>query len=523
LALNKIKKNMIDDEFVKKVDDTASKLAQTANNVEAIGVSIENYKHLVVNDDWTVAMQTAIDNHKVVLIPSGTFNHTTLYLRTDTVLKGTGKTSILKNNTNASSIVIGHPTEHIFDCVVSNLFLMGNVSNPLSDGIEFKGNNPAYHVIHKVRIVGFGRNGIQGGHDGHVNNIEITGCFIQGNIGQGIKMRYGLGQINAVFIHHNDITSNANGIQFSGNNVQIYDNSIQNNKYYAVSVSEDSLDKSENTFGSSIRHNYTELNGSALSSNASVIGIFTCYANDGSSDNKLVRGLDISNNYAGEKGGKYASYIYCKDLKSSAPSSMNCVLNTKNNYAQMPFLTYNKTSALSNGTTIDEALPAMFPIESVIALPSYVEVRGVTKLPKTNNSRWNRVIDINNSPNKGKKFVVTLYGTDPYFSLALISGLSILNVKVVGSYDFSVSTRFSTDCTYSAPTKTSSEVVVTEGVGAVNIPVVSKITEVTFNGGVGFQFTIEPKAAGLYSCYFDLLNKESTFKYLAIDVTEVAI
>jgi len=312
------------------------------------------------------ALQTAITNEDDVFIPKGTFIHTSLVLKLNSKLTGNYDNSILQNNSNTSSIIIGN----VEDILISNIFLKGNITMPNQDAIEFIGLNPACCIIDRCAIEYFGRHGIHGGHLGHVNNVEIKGCFIRGCVGDGINMQYGYNahvtQINAIWIHHNDIVYCNNGILFFGNNVIVEKNTIQANLNYGVSVSEDLLDTLKSCYSSSINNNYFELNASAVASNASVIGIFTGV--DGTTTtNKYLYGLDISNNYFAESGSKYSSIIYCKDLKNSNGS--NCILMTKNNYTSINFITLNKDSALSPGSIIDETA-------YVNELPSYVQIRG---------------------------------------------------------------------------------------------------------------------------------------------------
>lgn len=498
-----------------RLDDHDSQLADYAN--------LNNYPRIVPEVDDTGRLQRAIDSGKNVIVPEGTYNHTTLNFMNNTRLIGRGDSVVLKNLNNTSSIKIAS-AEAIMSTLVQNIKMLGNPTKPNNHAIEFVGVNSAYCVIDRVFIQSFGGHGIYGGHVGHVNNVEIKGCFIRGCTGDGINMEYGLGQINAIWIHHNNVVGNNNGILFYGNNVVVESNSVQANRGYAFALSNQTLNTTKNCFGSAIRHNYTEGNASAVVSGASIIGIFSCYVNDGSTNNKSIRGLDISDNFFVESGAKYNSVIYLADLKTSSSSSKNCTLSTSNNQAELKLLTYNKSTALSEGCVIDERYYALIPTSMTLALPSWVEVRGLGKYQSYNNCRWMKSVNLPNSPHKGKKFVVTLYSTNPSFNNSETFGRSILNVKVTGMYDFGSTTRFTTDCTYHEPAKFCTPVVVNLGAGATGTPTVSQITRVAFTNGDGFQFTVTPSTAGMYAAFLDLTCfVETEFKYLDINVAEVAL
>ena len=332
-------------------------------------------------EDDTAAIQAAIDYVEsvgggVVFVPQGKYKHSTLILKNKVYLVGTGKGTELINNTNSSSIKIGNATNYVFDTRIANLSIVGNKANANAHGIEYFGYNPAYSLIDTVYLKDVGGHGIYGGHNGHVNNIEVKGCFIQDCVGDGINMQYGLGQINAIWIHHNNIVGCNNGILFFGNNVIVESNSIQLNKKYGVSVGDNILSTNKFCYASSISDNYFELNASSVASGASIIGIFTGYV-DGHTNNKIARSLKIASNFFGEDGSKYDSLIYVEDLKNSALSAESCVLQTYNNYSpRLKLISYNKDSAFSLGCVLDETHYNIIPDTLVNSLPSHVTVRG---------------------------------------------------------------------------------------------------------------------------------------------------
>ena len=66
------------DTLGQRLDDTTAQLASIDQDR---GFNIRWNEHLVVDDDWTLAIQNALDNHKHVYIPRGTFKHTGLTVK----------------------------------------------------------------------------------------------------------------------------------------------------------------------------------------------------------------------------------------------------------------------------------------------------------------------------------------------------------------------------------------------------------------------------------------------------------
>ena len=384
--------NEVEATYPQELLSLGSQLAEAEKHSEG-WINIKESPYNAVGDgvaDDTLAIQSAIDAAALgsgkVFAPQGTYNHSTLSMKTNVHIVGTGYRTIFNNTTNASSIKIGHATEYVFYTKVANLYLKGVKTNANNHGIEYFGHNPAYSVIESVYIRDMGGHGIYGGHDGHVNNVEIDRCFISGCTGDGVNMQYGLGQVNAVWIRNNNIVDCNNGVLFFGNNIIVESNSIQVNRKYGVSVGDNILSTLKYCYASSISDNYFELNGASVSENAAVIGIFAGYA-DGAINNKIIRNLKIASNNFGESGSKYASLIYVEDLKDSPIASESCVLQTYNNYSpNLKLITYNKSTALSMGCVLDEGHYNIMPAALVSSLPAHVTVRGFV------DSQYNKII-----------------------------------------------------------------------------------------------------------------------------------
>ena len=416
-----------------------------------IEVSILEYENLVIGDDWTHAIQTAIDDvfslgGGVVSIPVGTYNHKGIALKTMTVLRGKGnRSSVLKNTGTNSSITIDAEEE----IVIESLNILGNNAGAGEHGITLNGSSNAFISIKSTRINLHGGNGIYGGHGGHINNLLISGCIILSNGLDGINLQYGVGQINAIWIEHNDVSWNKrNGVVFFGNNIIVESNTMQANGIYGVSVGDSSL-KTAFCFGSKILNNYTEQNGYSLIENASVIGVFSG-AVTGESDNKIIRQLTIANNFFAESGAKYNSIIHCIDLKNSNASNKNNVLITKNNYGNKRLITLNKDTAISHDSIIEETEYVL--IDNLIeTLPRYVKVItnqlktriqleveigwGVTIFPQYYVDTSNRVLHLMGNVSNGSGLIATIpvyYAPVHDMKIPVITSTN--EVSVIGIY-----------------------------------------------------------------------------------------
>ena len=307
----------------------------------------------------TNAIQNAVNYAKKIIVPEGVFYCSSIELPFKTILEGTSiRTSKLfyKGNSNSSLLKIGNTTTNIFNVYVKNLWLESDTNIENVNAIEFIGNNPAFHTIDNVFIMKFSGDGIKGGHTGHVNNIEIKNSYFQ-YCKNGINMQYKEGQINAIYIYHNDITRCLNaGILFAGNNVIIESNTIQLNGECAISVGESNWDKSftQYTQGSVIRDNYFEQNANNKTENASIIELYSGY-DPTRAHNRFINGLTIENNYSYEVGDKFSSFIkVVKETVSNPSIRSEMQIHTRDNVTNLPIVNLSYNKALSFGSTIYE-------------------------------------------------------------------------------------------------------------------------------------------------------------------------
>ena len=314
------------------------------------------------------------------------------YVVNDTIQMGFGITlegvnqyaTKIKTNVDKAVFNIGHPDNFIFYTAIQKMHIEGNSTGLNQTAIHYTGRNPAYSIIDDVMITDMGGYGVRGGHDGHVNNVEVTRCFIENCGIDGIDFSYGEGQINAIWIHRNNVVKCKTGIRFFGNNVIVESNTVQSNDV-AFSVGDSELlplgvGIGFYCMGSVIEKNYTEKNGK-------VIEIFHSYTEtDPTTKSRIIRQLEIKNNYLAETGVDAIIEVF--DISTSQPQHGNGSVIVKNNFGEKPIIKLNKPTALSYGSVIDESRKQLTPTSLIDSLPDWVEVRGYVndrfKVSKTN-------------------------------------------------------------------------------------------------------------------------------------------
>lgn len=325
--------------------------------------------------DDTAAIQAAISANRSVFIPTGSYRITaSLTIPAGRYLLGAPGATLINQGlgaavqiTAAGSRLEGLSIRGVEDTIPGRTG---------AHGVEITGAGGL--MLDRLTITYVGGHGVIGGHVGHVNNVEIKGCVIRSCGGDGIRCQYEVGQINAWYIHHNDLSWCKNGVLMFGNNVIVESNTIQANRGHGVSLSDDTLSASGSdklSSGSAIRSNYFELNGATLPSGAAPIGIYAGHAADGMR-NKTNRNLVIENNYFSETGAQYAGAILCRDLKSSSYVRINSV-HVRANHTTLTLIALygGAQSAISSGSTVD-AYAESAARDALMALPRWVDVRG---------------------------------------------------------------------------------------------------------------------------------------------------
>ena len=313
----------------------------------------------------TTIIQYALDNYKIVEIPIGDFYVGNLKLKQKTTLKGNSKleSKLIYNDSNNSTL-IDTPDELLSEghyIKIENLTLTNNEKTNIV-GLNIL---TSYCNIENCYINLF-ENGIE---IKHANNIDIKNNEILSNTNCGIKAIYtnvGHGQINAVYIHENNISWNKYGVMFSGNNVIIENNTIQANTDHAVCIGDPSWNNTNNesTIGSVIKDNYTELTG--RDTPAEPIIIYSGYVS-GRTYNRIVRDLVIKNNYFVEE----TSIVKLVTDDTSEPISKATEIIVENNYMNTTHpVELNFKNAISYGSIVKNNSPLGTDTNEV--LPYYV-------------------------------------------------------------------------------------------------------------------------------------------------------
>lgn len=301
----------------------------------------------------TTIIQYALDNYSIVNIPKGEFYTNKLTIPQRTTLKGVNEyTSILN--------YVGEGNENFIELATgigaSNYYM--SLQNLYIDAKMVNGVNGIYIPTSYVKIINCHIHNckLDGIKIESCNNVEIEKCFIQQCRHAGINCQYskvGHGQINAIYIHNNNIVHSNIGIIMYGNNVVITENTIQANDVCHISVGTNEWDETFSQFclASVISNNYTEGSGVDINEVNPVIKVYNGYLGT-RSYNRLVRNLVITGNYFQEINNDETNTIYdiITDVGTD-PSSKSCELIIHDNYSNtINPIHFNFQNALSYGS-----------------------------------------------------------------------------------------------------------------------------------------------------------------------------
>lgn len=298
-------------------------------------------------------IQYGLDNYSIVNIPKGEFYTNKLTLPKETTLKGVNShTSILNytgnGNENFIELATGLGASNYY-MALQDLYLDGKMVNGVT-GVYIP---TSYVKINNCEIHNFKIDGIK---IESCNNIEIEKCFIQQCRHSGINCQYsnvGHGQINAVYIHNNNIVHCNIGIIMYGNNIVITENTIQANDVCHISIGSSEWDETFSQFclSSVISNNYTEGSGIDINEVNPVIKVYSGYLGS-RSYNRVIRNLVITGNYFQETNNDNSNTIFDIITDSgSDPSSKATELIIHDNYSNtINPLHKNFMNALSYGS-----------------------------------------------------------------------------------------------------------------------------------------------------------------------------
>lgn len=271
--------------------------------------------------DDTESVQTALNAHKKVYFPQGTYKITApLVITAGQTIEGDSKyhATIWAYGCDCIQMTAGDPGErgHIY-----NIHLRGDYTAD-SKGIKLAGMAPGW-TIDNVWIDGFDY-GIYGFNVGHVNNIYISNCIITGQPNNRTAMTAGIympgsngGQTNAITIRDCEINQFESGIVITGTAISILQCTIQsfdNGIVIDSSIGYSTGANYYNTLGCTINGCYFEaFNKSAIYCNTRNA------VNNGFSGGP--NGLQITNNYIYKDNSGDNTYAVIRFVKSKTYSN----------------------------------------------------------------------------------------------------------------------------------------------------------------------------------------------------------
>lgn len=322
-------------------------LINNINNRMLDYINIKMYSHLVENDDWTVAINTAISDARsgaTIYFPIGEYKHKGITITRPINIVGNNKYStILKNVGDGDSIVI---SDNIERGTIRDIGIFGNgtYGNPVDatskKGIVF-GNNTVCWRFDNIWMRNHGDYYFYAEDVGHVNNIIICNSEFESGAKSCIRFYQSnaVYQINAIYIQNCNISGfPLNGIEVWGQNINIASNTIQACKNVGISVIADDSESANlykdncHTQGLVIINNYFELCYNGFMS-------FKGYQNNG-----ILRGI-----YGANVIGNYGIY---KTIDAFDSTSVSVVSIASNGYANDT----NIYSTISNFLYIGNAI-----------------------------------------------------------------------------------------------------------------------------------------------------------------------
>lgn len=165
----------------KRIDSINTSLERNTKQTSGF-VSVKLYEHLVENDDWYLAIKTALDNHNNVLLPEGTYYISdTLNLRNCQTLKGVGRQLVkLIANFNGKSVITMQDKYVKLQSLTINR--IGGISSNANDiGIQC-GNGSVFlgqSIIEEVEIVNQNK-GIYASPQTNVYSCSFKDIWING-------------------------------------------------------------------------------------------------------------------------------------------------------------------------------------------------------------------------------------------------------------------------------------------------------------------------------------------------------
>lgn len=209
-------------------------------------ISIEDYKQLVMNNDWTAAIRQAIADSLwggILFFPIGTYNHTGIIITKPLNIVGGGKysTRLINKSTVNPAVKINANIER---GTMRDIAIFGNGTRPFGTdatsgkGVEF-GDNTVVWTFENVWMRGHGDWFFYADGVGNVNNITIINCELEYGKRGAIHFiqRNTSNQINAITIQNCNFSGFAeSGLELWGQSITVQNCAIQACKKYGIAI-----------------------------------------------------------------------------------------------------------------------------------------------------------------------------------------------------------------------------------------------------------------------------------------------
>ena len=185
----------INEKLTNDIKTINSQLDKNTDKINSITILVTNYKDLVVNNDWTIAINKAIEDCSVlggkVLCPAGTCLISQIKLKTNVILEGNFYKTILKSidNNECDNLIVLYDN-NTYLTGIRNLYIDGNNGNQNKSirGVLIDNSNgvtPIYdhHGIYENLYIentsgeGFFLNNTR---ENRIRNVQIRKCSKSG-------------------------------------------------------------------------------------------------------------------------------------------------------------------------------------------------------------------------------------------------------------------------------------------------------------------------------------------------------
>ncbi|MCE3202472.1 right-handed parallel beta-helix repeat-containing protein [Paenibacillus sonchi] len=401
-----------------RLNNTDAQLAETAQEFDKRGVNIEKFIDLVIDDDWSAAIQAAHDsldsNGGSIFVPPSTYTVKSEILITKNFVEffGSGKASVIQN--------IGITDTFHFQnnerCSISNLSIRGNggaYGVGATNGNAIVQDNSRHNKFTEVYIEYNGGHGIFNKNTNVCTYIDK--CYITQNYGDGVNSISTTGHQN-------------------GNNLSIVNTAIFNNSGDGVAWSAASL----NISGGVLEFNKKAgIHIDCLSANQDAFGVFIAgvyFENNIGGQIKFSSGTSPSRSL---QGGEISGNLFLGNHSDSSGETSLIVGYGNSNFSALGavHIGYNSYLALGpvvvNNIMLDQS--AFTTHILMIGSTSLYNISGSAKLSEHNETITLSVLSQTGIPSAAPYITDNFYAQPTkvcYFPIPIQSDAKIVNIKV---------------------------------------------------------------------------------------------